>query len=71
MLPFRHSSIFKSRWIALLWAGGIIWWAASTVGTQNAPGNNDSQAAQTDALGQPVDEQQVKRLEDQLRNLGK
>lgn len=27
MLPIKHSSIFKSRWIALLWAAGIIWFA--------------------------------------------
>ena len=27
MLPIRHRSIFKNRWIALLWAGGIIWTA--------------------------------------------
>jgi hypothetical protein len=27
MFPFRYSSIFRSRWIALFWAAGIIWWA--------------------------------------------
>lgn len=25
MLPIRHSSLFRSRWVALLWAGGICW----------------------------------------------
>jgi hypothetical protein len=29
MVPMRTSSIFKSRWMALLWAGGIIWFAVS------------------------------------------
>lgn len=27
MFPFRHSWIFKSRWMALIWAAGIIWFA--------------------------------------------
>ena len=27
MIPMRNSTIFKSRWMALLWAGGIIWFA--------------------------------------------
>jgi hypothetical protein len=31
MLPIRHSSLFRSRWMALLWAGGICWSAVSFV----------------------------------------
>jgi hypothetical protein len=27
MIPMRHSSIFKSRWMALLWAAGVLWLA--------------------------------------------
>ena len=27
MIPIKHSAIFKSRWMALLWAAGIIWFA--------------------------------------------
>ncbi|MGE3646685.1 MAG: hypothetical protein AB7F96_22805, partial [Beijerinckiaceae bacterium] len=27
MVPMRTSSIFKSRWMALLWSAGIIWFA--------------------------------------------
>ncbi len=44
MLPIRHQSIFKSRWIALLWAGGIIWSAVEFAGGQSAPDNNQSSA---------------------------
>jgi hypothetical protein len=33
MLPIRHRSIFKSRWIALLWAAGILWSAVQFVGS--------------------------------------
>ena len=29
MVPMRHSTIFRSRWMALLWAAGIVWIALS------------------------------------------
>ena len=29
MVPMRHSTIFKSRWMALLWAAGVVWAALS------------------------------------------
>ena len=54
MLPIKHQSIFKSRWIALLWAGGIIWSAveftdglpgADATNNQAAPDNGDADAA--------------------------
>jgi len=32
----RLSSIFKSRWMALLWAAGIIWTAVDFVGVSNS-----------------------------------
>ncbi len=55
MLPIRHKSIFKSRWIALVWAGGIIWTAvdfaggrpqASGTGNMSAVSNDDIVATQ-------------------------
>ena len=47
MFPFRTSSIFRSRWIALFWAGGIIWTAVDFAGRSGASGNesNDASAA--------------------------
>jgi hypothetical protein len=33
MIPMRTSSVFKSRWMALLWAAGILWAAADFVGS--------------------------------------
>ena len=44
MLPIRHQSIFKSRWIAMLWAAGIIWSAVEfTGGLPGAEaGNNEA-----------------------------
>jgi hypothetical protein len=33
MIPMKTSSIFRSRWMALLWSAGIIWSALQFVGT--------------------------------------
>jgi len=35
----RYSSLFRSRWLALLWSVGILWSAASFVGW-DAPGDD-------------------------------
>jgi hypothetical protein len=40
MFPFRTSAIFTSRWMALLWAAGIIWFAYDFAGSQ--PQDNNS-----------------------------
>lgn len=60
MLPIRTRSIFRSRWIALVWAGGIVWTAMEFAGGQpqndaaaNAASNDDVAATQAamNALG--------------------
>ena len=49
MIPMRMSSVFKSRWMALVWAAGIIWAAYDFAGLQpdddNATANSDQVAA--------------------------
>jgi hypothetical protein len=47
MFPMRTSFIFRSRWLALLWAAGIIWFAYSFAGSQPQDDNNadENQAA--------------------------
>lgn len=47
MVPMRLSSIFKSRWMALIWAAGIIWAAYDFAG-DGQQGQNGNAAA-TDA----------------------
>lgn len=49
----KTSSVFKSRWMALLWAAGIIWFAYDFAGSMPDGKSNNSQAA-TDATGAPV-----------------
>jgi hypothetical protein len=43
MYPFRYSSIFRSRWMALLWAAGILWTAYDFAAPDgDNTGNNQS-----------------------------
>jgi len=46
MIPMRTSSVFKSRWMALLWAAGILWAAADFVGS---PDQSSAAANQVDS----------------------
>jgi len=55
MVPMRTSSIFKSRWMALLWAAGIIWFAYDVAGSEPQDSNASTNAENvTDATGAPV-----------------
>ena len=47
MIPVKTSSVFKSRWMALLWAAGIIWFAYDFAGSQPQDGNESANSAQT------------------------
>lgn len=51
MLPMRTSSIFKSRWMALLWSAGIIWTAIDVAGFQ---GDEDQNAAVDNSVTQAI-----------------
>jgi hypothetical protein len=51
------SKIFRSRWQALFWAGGILWTAYDVASAAPAPEpatNATAQADGTDATGAPV-----------------
>src|SRR5581483_2480385 len=34
MIPMKTSTVFKNRWMALLWAAGIIWFAYDYANSQ-------------------------------------
>jgi len=70
MLPIRTSSIFRSRWTALLWAGGIIWSAVEFAGPAEKD-ESTANAATTDATGAEVDAAQMKQAEALLQQFGK
>ena len=57
MIPMKASTIFKSRWMALIWAAGIIWFAVDVAGTSsdgNQSASADANAAQIPAVLDPV-----------------
>lgn len=66
MIPMRTSSIFKSRWMALIWAAGVIWFAYDIAGGSDQP---DNAAQTTDATGAPVTDDEVRKLEAVINGL--
>jgi hypothetical protein len=70
MVPMRTSSIFKSRWMALIWAAGIIWFAYDVTGSGSQDANASANAEQlTDATGAPVTQDEEKKLAAELNGL--
>jgi hypothetical protein len=68
MIPMKNSTIFKSRWMALIWAAGIIWFALD-ISTPDGPPAEDGKAQVTDATGAPVKDEDVKKLEGIIKGL--
>lgn len=68
MVPMRTSSVFKSRWMALLWAAGIIWFAYDFAGSQPQATNTSDNAEATDQSGAPVTSDDTKKLAQELNS---
>lgn len=67
MVPMRTSTIFKNRWMALVWAAGIIWFAYDFAGSQPEPASASANADQpTDATGAPLTPEDQQRVADAL-----
>ncbi|NUT00144.1 MAG: hypothetical protein HOP96_04125 [Sphingomonas sp.] len=67
MIPMRNSTIFKSRWMALIWAAGIIWFAVQ-VAEPDGTGTNAAENA-TDVTGEPITAADEKALRDAFNSL--
>jgi hypothetical protein len=66
----RSSTIFKSRWMALIWAAGIIWFAYDFAAPSDDQSNRaDNQVQITDASGAPVSPEEAKKLEEAVKGL--
>jgi hypothetical protein len=63
MIPMRSSSIFKSRWMALIWSAGIIWLAVSVAGPGDSAGNNAADQP-TDVTGATISDENLKQFAD-------
>lgn len=57
MVPMRMSSIFKSRWMALVWAAGIIWAAYDFAEAQPQTAATNNVASDTDSAAVTADDQ--------------
>jgi hypothetical protein len=71
MIPMRTSTVFKSRWMALIWAAGIIWLALDVAGggkSAASASNNQASSASgpVDSDGQPVSNDDVKNAAEAL-----
>jgi hypothetical protein len=71
MIPMRMSSIFKNRWMALVWAAGMIWLAYDFVAPSKPPASasDGNEVEITDATGAPVSPEEAKKLEEALKGL--
>ena len=70
MIPMRSSTIFKSRWMALVWAAGIIWFAYDVAGSEPQDTDSSANAEQaTDATGAPITSEDEKKFEQTLNGL--
>ena len=68
MIPMKTSSVFKSRWMALIWAAGIIWFAWDFAGSSPEAGNAANAEQPTDVTGTPVTSDEQNRLADALNS---
>ncbi len=70
MIPMKTSSIFKSRWMALIWAAGIIWFAYDMAESAPQPTNSsDNRDQATDATGAPITPANEKQFENALNSI--
>lgn len=68
MIPMRTSSVFKSRWMALLWAAGIIWFAYDFAGAQPQSDNSSTNAEQpADDPGATITDDQKQTIDQALK----
>jgi hypothetical protein len=67
MIPMKTSTIFKSRWMALVWAAGILWLAWDVAGS--APQDSNSSNNSEQATGASITPAQEKQFEQALNQL--
>ena len=68
MIPMRTSSVFKSRWMALIWAAGILWFAWDFAGSEPQAANSTNADQPTDATGAPVTTDDQNKLADAINS---
>jgi hypothetical protein len=70
MIPMRTSSVFKSRWMALIWAAGFLWFAYDFAGGSDSSETNEVPASQTtDVSGAPTTSDEQNQVAAAIANL--
>jgi hypothetical protein len=70
MIPMRTSTIFKSRWMALLWAAGILWFAYDFAApSADATGNGVNSEEPTDVTGATITDEDARKFEQAVNSL--
>jgi hypothetical protein len=69
MMPMRTSTIFKSRWMALLWAAGIIWVAYDVAGPSGESTNAANAEQPTDVTGATITDEDARQFEKTVNSL--
>ena len=71
MIPMRTSTVFKNRWMALLWAAGIVWFAldytsssdsSAATPAKKADANKRAETQLKDASGRPITAEELRQL---------
>ena len=70
MIPMRTSSVFKSRWMALIWAAGILWlaWDVAASAPHSDTGSANTEQA-TDVTGAPISTDDEKKFAEIVNGL--
>ena len=66
MIPMKTSTVFKSRWMALIWAAGILWFAYDFAETTPQSDNSTNAEQPTDGTGAPITADDAKKLANAL-----
>jgi hypothetical protein len=67
MYPFRYSSIFRSRWMALFWAAGILWTAYDFAAPDGSAAAGNNQQASDEI---PINQADIAAIQANLNQLG-
>jgi len=65
MIPMRTQSVFKSRWMAVLWAIGILWMVHDFMSTDVAANASDD----ANTASNMTDDQQMAQLTNSVSTL--
>ena len=67
MVPLRPAALFRSRWSALFWAAGVLWFASDVAGrSPPAPDANTAAPANGSGNDAVVDDSSLDALQNQV-----